>query len=98
MHFFLSKNSNKNKTKKVKAQKMPVQCLESRKRMEIPKNPKILILGRYFLVFCKECFFILNCIEKKSCCKVDAIFKVVKVNFGSKLGPWVSFLTAILQS
>jgi len=30
--------------------------------------------------------------------KSNAIFKVVKMNFGSKFGAWVSFHTAILQS
>ena len=32
------------------------------------------------------------------CSKLDAIFKVRKMNCGSKLGAWVSFHTAILQS
>jgi len=36
--------------------------------------------------------------KKKFCSKLDAIFKIVKVNFGSKFEAWVSFHTAILQS
>ena len=41
--------------------------------------------------------FKLQYIEKKIfCSKLNAIFKVVKMNVGSKFGAWVS--TAILQS
>jgi len=36
--------------------------------------------------------------KKVFCLKLNAIFKVVKMNFGSKFGAWVSFHTAILQS
>jgi len=35
---------------------------------------------------------------RKKCSKLNAIFKVVKMNFSSKLGAWVSFHIAILQS
>jgi len=37
-------------------------------------------------------------LHQKNCSKLNAIFKVVKMNFGSKFGAWVSFHTAILQS
>ena len=32
------------------------------------------------------------------CLKLNAIFQMVKMNFGSKFGAWVPFLTAILLS
>jgi len=32
------------------------------------------------------------------CLELNAIFKVEKMNFGSKFGAWVSFHTAMLQS
>jgi len=44
-----------------------------------------------------ERLLVLNYI-KKIFIVVDAIFKVVKLNFGSKFEAWVSFHTAILQS
>jgi len=36
--------------------------------------------------------------KKYFCSKFTAIFKSVKINFGSKFGAWVSFQTDILQS
>jgi len=48
-------------------------------------------------MFYKEWLLVLNNIEKK-CSELDAIFKLVKINFGSKNGALVSSHIAILQS
>jgi len=72
----------------------------SRKRVEISQIPKnfsqALLLGvratRMIIGF--KLFQIFFCQNQT----VNGIFKVVKMNFGSKFWAWVSFHTAILQS
>jgi len=56
-------------------------------------QPLTLLLGvlqRMIIVFKSYRLFF--------CSKLIGIFKVVKMNFGSKFGAWVTFHTAILQS
>ena len=73
-----------------KDEKLPI----SWRRQEISQNPQNFSLKSYFEVFYKEWFLVLNYIEKNC----SAILKLLKMNFGSKFGAWVSSHTAILQS
>jgi len=83
IHFFYLENSVKIKPKKLEHEKLPIFW----KRLKISQNPKNINLRRYFEVFFKERLLVLNNIDENIfCSKLSAIFKVVKMNFGSKFG------------
>jgi len=66
--------------------------------LEISQNHQNYNLRRWVLVDYMEWLLFLNYVDLKKCQKLNAIFKLIKIDFGSMIGAWVSFHTVIFQS